>query len=847
LWAFHQSQPLSPLHNVARAFRIYGALDAGLLRKALEAVVSRHEILRTIYISERGQPIQVIRDQFTFDLEQIELSDLEPRRRELAASRLTESEARRPFDLGTDLVLRSTLVRMAPESHLLIMVTHGIAADDRSMNMLVSEVSKLYESFRAGRAETPADPPLQYGDYAAWQRRNLAAGSFEPQFAFWKNRLSGMLPVRLPASKPRPAITTFQSARYTCNFSRALLHSVADLCRAEHVTPFTILFASFAALLSRYTGQDDIAIANPSALRSSAELDPLVGFLTNTLVLRTSLGGNPSFRALLRRVRETKLEADANRELPFEAVMQQISPEHPSGMLHLLLPVTFIHRVSREPELRIAGALVYPVQVDTGAVQSELRLSFVESAGGLSADFEYRPEVLDADFVRRMAGHLNRLLESAVKDPDCRLSDLRLLPEHEFRQVVHEWNAAAQSPSSCLVTRTIESRALESPRSIAVDDGRLRLSYRELNQRANQVARFVKHLGMQHGAAIGLFAEHSVDCVAATIGILKAGCVLVPLDGRDPAARLDAIIGSAGIECILLSSQELVHLTIASPDSAALRRKVLLLDSGWSQISLESPQNLALDVQPGETACVVHPRRSAGVVISHDAIARQCRALADHCGFVPEDRVLLTGRPARLPLDHLLSPLLCGSLVTLGGSADNPAGSPVTVLFARPPVRAESVKAIGGLPGDSIRLVVMGGERLEAEGAARLFETLPPSCRLLKTYGRAETIGEAAAFEVRHPFQPAQDATPVGRPITGHSMYILDRFMQPLPVGIPGELCIGGDSLASGYLNDPEATAAKFVPDPFGTGLLFKTGETARFRPDGNVELLSPLHHLVSS
>ncbi|HQA67127.1 MAG TPA: amino acid adenylation domain-containing protein [Aggregatilineales bacterium] len=855
LWFLDQFEPESPAYNVPVAVRLEGAVDAELLERCLNEIVQRHESLRTIFPTINGRPGQVIAPKLTLPLRVVSLAHLPEAEREKEARRLAEQEAQRPFSLAHGPLLRARLFRLAEDEHILMLVMHHIISDGWSSAVMVEELVRLYEAFGAGKPSPLPDLPIQYVDYAHWQRKWLKGDVLERQLDYWRKQLAGAPPLlELPTDRPRPATQTNHGSYRPVSLPPALVRRVRELSRREGVTPFMTLLAAFQTLLSRYSGQDDISVGTPIAGRGRVEVEGLVGLFVNTLVMRTDLSGEPSFRDLLKRVREVALGAYAHQDVPFEMLVDELQPQRDMSRTPLF-QVMFAMQRSPLAEHQLDGVRFSPVLIDNGTATFDLTLSLVEDGDDVSGMMEYNSDLFEPETVDRMIGHFVTLLEAAVADPDTRIVDLPLLTKAEREQILVEWNdTTALLPDLCL-HQFVERQALERPNAPAVIDAETVVSYAELNARANKLAHALRKRGVGPETIVGLSVERSVDMFVGLLGVLKAGGAYLPLDPAYPADRLAFMIEDSGIRLLLTQSHLLKKLAVRPPE-------VLCLDADWPSIEPECAENPASGVTPRNLAYVIYTSgstgRPKGVMVEHRSVVNHNLSMVRRFGLRPDDRVL---QFATINFDAALEEIFPtwwagGALVLMPagalGSGEElerlveQAG--LTVLNLPTAYWHEWVTSLalrGAEPPASLRLVVVGGEKVLAERYARWREIVGERVRWINTYGPTEGTIVASTFE---PDGPVEGEIPIGRPIDNVRLYILDAHGEPVSVGVPGELHIGGVAVARGYLNRPDLTAERFLPDPFSNepgARMYRTGDLCRWLPDGNIEYVGRTDHQV--
>ncbi|RPI05054.1 MAG: non-ribosomal peptide synthetase, partial [Zetaproteobacteria bacterium] len=585
LWFLEQLEPASPLYNVHAAFRVQGALDAAALQTALDGLVARHEALRTTFAAPDGQPVQVVGAPRPVPLAVVDLTAHPEPEREAACQRCLAAEIRRPFDLTRDLMLRALLVRLGADEHVLLVAKHHIASDGWSTGVLWRELSRLYAAAVAGRPPDLPALPIQYADYAIWQRQWLQGDVLAAQLAYWRDRLAGApAHLELPTDRPRPAVQTTRGAHRGRTLPPALRAALEALGRQAGATLFMTLLAAFQTLLARYTGQEDIVVGSPIAGRTRVETEGLIGFFVNTLVLRTDLAGNPPFRELLGRVREGCLGAYAHQELPFEKLVEELQPARTLSQSPLFQVMFILQNAPRTP-LALPGLTLTPFRVESGTAKFELSLAVTATETGLQTTAEYNADLFDAATIDRLLGHYQTLLEGIVAAPDRPIGALPLLTAAERHQLLVAWNATATAyPRDCRVHELFEAQVARTPEAVAVVWADQTLSYGELNRRANQLAHHLQHLGVGPETLVGLCLERSPELVVGLLGILKAGGAYVPLDPTYPRDRLAFMLEDSRAAVLLTQTRLLAGLP-------AHDAHVVCLDTAGAALAPESPEN----------------------------------------------------------------------------------------------------------------------------------------------------------------------------------------------------------------------------------------------------------------
>ncbi|HEY0639758.1 MAG TPA: amino acid adenylation domain-containing protein, partial [Pseudonocardiaceae bacterium] len=820
LWFIDQFEPGGTVYNVDHAVWLTGDLDLGALRRALDGLVRRHEVLRTTYRMIDERPAQVVADPAPVDLRVVDV----PADKALD---LAAAEAATPFDLTRGPLLRATVYRTAPDEHLLVLGTHHIAADDWSRNVLARELSALYSG------EPVPGLPVQYADYALWQRRRLDDEALAAQLEHWRERLDGAPALLdLPTDRPRPPAQTYRGATEATVLPAGVLAGLRRVATGHDATPFMALLASFTALLGRYTGTDDIVVGTTVANRDRQEVEDLVGFFVNTLVLRTDLSGDPTFEELLSRVRGTTLDAYAHQDVPFEKLVEVLRPHRSLSHPPLVQVLFDLQNLAREP-LRLAGLRTRTVDLEQRAARFDLVVSMIEDTGGLHTEIQYNSDLFDGSTVRRLLTHWRRLIDQVLATPARPVGSLSLLSDGEHRQVVAGWNRTARAtPPRSGLAELFEEQAARTPDALALVHGGQRLTYRHLDERANRLAHRLIDRGVRPDERVGLPAGRSVDALVGLLGILKAGGAYVPLDPSYPPRRLERMARDAGV----------VHTL----DAATM--------AGLDGLPTEAPRGRT---HPDRLAYVLFTSGSTGrpkaVGMSHGALLNLFDWQAGDLPLAPGAPVL---RFAPLGFDVSCQELFStwqagGTVVELPD--DGTRRDPQALLDLMEDERVERwFVPYSGLVNVAhwalreprrrdlrLRTVITAGEQVQlTPDLVSWLHRIGTGCALVNHYGPTETHA-VTAYRVPDPPDAREPLPPIGRPIANTRVYLLDRAGQPVPVGVPGELYVGGAGLARGYLGRPGWTAERFVPDPFGDrpgGRLYRTGDLARYRPDGTLE-----------
>ena len=843
LWFLDRMEPGSPLYNIPAAARFLGELDANALERSFNEIVRRHEVLRTTFREIDGRPVQAIAPHLSVPLQQVDLSSLDKARQDAEVLRQASQEAQQPFDLARGPLLRVTLLRLRDKEHVALLTMHHIVSDAWSMGVLMQEIAALYPAFAAGRPSPLPELPIQYADFAIWQRQQLQGEVLEGHLSYWRKQLGGELPVlQLPSDRPRPRIQTFRGATLSFELPAELTASLRTLSQSAGTTLFMTLLAAFKVLLYRYTSQDDICVGSPIANRNRPEIEGSIGFFVNNLVLRSDLSGNPSFRELLNRVRQVTLDAYDRQDLPFEELVADLNPER--DLSHSpLFQVKFALENTPARELALENLTIQPIQQDNPTAKLDLSLDMQEEAnGGLDGTFEYNTDLFDEETIAAAAGHFQRLLAGIVAQPDRRLSELSVLTDVERQQILVDWNDTHMDfPQGRCFHQQFEKQAERSPEATALVFQNESLTYAELNRRANQVARYLQTQGVKPEVVVGLCVARSPAAIVGLLGILKAGGAYLPIDPTYPPERLAFVLSDSQVP-ILLTTQS---LTASLPESSARR---IYLDADWENIAGESDRNPDSNVTVENLAYLIYTSGSTGtpngVLVPHAGLTNLTEDKIRTCRVRPDSRVLQffsLSFDASVP--EIVMSLGCGASLHLASQEDLLPGPNLLKLLRDRAITHITVppSALAALPVEelpALEMVLVGGEAPSPELIARWSN----GRRFINAYGPTETTVNASMVACEAGDRPCL------RPAANKQFYILDRDLQPVPIGVPGELCVGGVGLARGYLNRPEKTAAAFIPNPFSEepgSRLYKTGDLACYRRDGRVELFGRLDRQV--
>lgn len=861
MWLAHGLVQERSTYNTPIPIRMRGRLRVDALRHTLDTIVERHEVLRTTIALVDGDPVQIVNPAGPVEFLEIAVNGNSVEDREEEIKRLCEEQARRPFDHSKDMLLRAALLRVDDADQVLILMTHHIAFDGWSRKILYQEIEAIYTAYCAGRA-CPLPPlPIQYADFAAWQRQNEQGEEMVRQVAYWKERLSGAPMVfELPADRPRAAAQSFRGARQNLGRLPSLKGPLKALHREEGTTLFMAIVAAFGVILHRYTGQEDILIGSPILGRHRPEVEKLIGYFSNTLVLRLDLSGNPTFRELLRRVRETVLGAFENQEMPLEALVKELQPERDpsrSPVFQVMLGTS-----DAPTDLPVLPGLELTLlKVDRGIAKLDLSLGVSEADDHMSGTCEYSTDLFDASTIQRFTAHFRMLMESIIADPDLHIADLDMLPAGEKNRILNEWNDTAHPLPSATMHGLFEQQAARTPDAVAVECEDRTLTYGALNARANQLAHFLRSQGIGSGNLVIVCMERSLDLAVALLAVLKSGAGCVPLDATLPSERI-SLIAKATAARGTNSPMILTHMPIAQKLGSAAQFAVCI-EHMQQCIECEPSENGDWEVQPSATAYVIFTSGSTGepkgVLLPHRTLVNHHLAVIPLYGLTPSDRVLqFASLGFDISIEELFPTWAVGATVVFRAEDQALGGRPfsdwlssrrITVMDLPTAFWHEWVNDLStrnAAAPESLRLVIVGGERALSAKLAAWRRLNGDRVRWINTYGPTEASIIVTAYEPG-PGELPQDL-PIGKPISNTRVYVLNKHQKPVPAGVYGELYIGGAGVADGYLDDPGATAAKFVPDPFRPqpeNRLYRTGDIVRFLQDGNLEFMGRADHQI--
>ncbi|WP_256081503.1 amino acid adenylation domain-containing protein [Massilia sp. YIM B04103] len=852
LWFLHLLAPASPFYNLQIDMPLHCALDEAIWGRVISELVRRHEILRTVFHAAGGAPVQQVLATLAVPVASVDLRDTPPAGRAEAARQVALEDAQRPFDLGRGPLLRPTLIRMADDAWLFVLTMHHIVTDGWSMDIITAEIAALYDAFAQGQPSPLPELPIQYADFAAWQRQTQTVAQLGVQLDYWRAQLDGHQNLQLPTDFARPPTPSYRGGFQSVTTAQPVIDGLRRIAQQEGATLFMALLAAFQVLMMRYSGQDDVVVGTPIANRNRPEVEPLIGFFVNTLVMRGRLQGRPTFREYLRRVRETALGAYANQDLPFEKLVEHLQPQrdlsrNPLFQVMFVLQNSAVQRSGAAPAPSYQPGPAAPSAVSYGNAKFDLTLYLGEDDQGITAIFEYSTDLFADETIARLIGHWQTLLQSIAASPDAPVTRLPLLPPRERALLLTEWNDTATAyPREATLGQLFRQQALATPDAVALNSEDGALSYGDLARRSARLARWLQRQGVQRGDSVGLCLPRGIEMVVAVVAIVEAGAAYLPLDPAYPPARLDALIGQAAPRLILSRGEAAAAVAPHAP---------VLLDTLELPADDSAPDSGA---DAGTLAYVLFTSGSTGqpkgVCVSHRNVVRLVRN-NNYCSITPGD-VLLQFAPLQFDAStfEIWGALLNGarleiappglpSLEELGACIER-AG--VTILWLTASLFHQMVEAqLGSLW--RVRQLLAGGDVLSPQLCQRVLDELP-GCVLINGYGPTEATTFAACHRLERGAVPGQ-RVPIGRALANTQLYVLDAEMQLAPAGVVGELYIGGDGVASGYLGDAELSAQRFIPNPFAPAnsgqRLYRTGDQVRYRVDGALEFIGRRDHQV--
>ncbi|MDX6384576.1 MAG: hypothetical protein QOK48_2149, partial [Blastocatellia bacterium] len=858
-WLLDQAEP-DACYNICTALKISGQVEVDRLEQALNMIVQRHEVLRTNIVVNESGPMQVVAPSMQVPFDVSDLRQLSSSARERAIQRLVADETEYQFDFSEGPLLQVKLLMVGSDEYVLLLTVHHLVCDGWSVGVFLRELGALYQDACAGRSSSLPELKIQYADYAAWQRERTQGPWFERQLDYWRKQMAGAAPVLdLPTDYARPEKQNVQGAQDSVLLPANLTAAIAKLSRAEGATLFMTLLAAFQTLLFRYSGQEDIVVGSPVAGRSMLETEELIGSFVNTLALRADLAGKPSFREFIGRVRTTTLGAFANQDVPFAKLVEELNPERKSNRTPLFQTM-FVLQNTPASDMAVEGLTLTPLKVPDEKSKFDLTLEAEEEADGLRLGFEYNAELFRPETISRMLGHFQNLLQAIVVNPDQRVTELPLLTDSEQDQILNGWNGNRRAfPQNSSIHTLFEAQVEKTPAAIAVEFQGESLTYRQLNQRANQLAHALRSRGIGPDKLVGICVHRSFEMLVGMLGVLKAGGAYVPLDPANPADRLAFMIEDADLSLVLTQKQLVNDIPVAGA-------KFLCLDSDWADIHNENDSNPTPIAGPENLAYVIYTSGSTGnpkgVMIEHRSLVNFTVTSAAAYAISPMDRVLqFASLSFDLSVEEIFPTLTHGATLVL--RTDEMISSArdfmhfsdawgITVLDLPTAYWHELSDALTDvdltLP-EAVRLVIIGGEKAAFDRVSAWHKRVRKGVRLVNTYGPTETTVAVTMCDLGPEDESFKlNTIPIGRPFANTTAYVLDQTLRPVPIGAPGELYIGGPGVARGYVKRPDLTTEKFIQDPFSEepkARLYRTGDLVRYRPNGNIEFLGRIDNQI--
>ena len=851
-WFLDQFEPGSPYYNIPLAIRVRGNFNVEIFRNVIHEIVDRHEILRTTFWAQNGEPMQIIHPEMRLDIPLIDLSSLAADKKETEIKRLATVEARTPFDLASGPLFRVKILKAGENDHVVLITMHHIISDGWSIGVLVKEITTIYAAFSQGLPNPLPELEIQYADFAEWQREYLQGEILEEQLHFWKEQLGdNPPPLELPTDRPRPQIQTNVGSSERIVFPAELTNQLNQYARKQGGTLFMVLSAALKTLLARYSGQTDISIGTPIANRNRAEIEPLIGLFINTLVLRSHLEDNPTFDELFQREKEITLKAYEHQDLPFEYLVDALQPSRDMSYPPLFQVMLILQNAPMKGT-RVGDIAFEQIDVDMGTSTHDLTFSITEGSRGLMVDIEYNTDLFDRSTIQRLARHFKQLCAALMENPAQHVLNVNFLAPDELQRILVEWNdtAAPREPDLC-IHHLFERRVAENPQAPAVVAPDQTLTYEQLNQRANQLARWLHKQGVRPETVVGVMLERQAHLLVAVLGVVKSGGAYLPLDPSYPEERLNYMLEDAGVN-FLITQKSLQDLL---PHFGG---QVFLIDEHWSACAELNDDNPAFPVRPENLVYMIYTSGSTGkakgTMIQHKSLVNAY--LAWETAYELRTRARSHLQMASFSFDVFSGDWtrgLCsgGKLVLTPREILLEAAELYHLMVREQVTIAEFVPAVlrnliqyleeTNQKLDFFRDLIAGSDIWYVNEYKKFLSFTGPETRLINSFGLTEATIDSTFFESKELNLPGDRLVPIGRPFENMTIYILDQFLQPVPIGVRGELYVGGLGVARGYFNRPDLTAERFLPNPFSKqpgDRMYKTGDVARYLPDGNIEFL---------
>jgi amino acid adenylation domain-containing protein/thioester reductase-like protein len=873
LWFLSQIQD-NTTYNLPLALQISGSLNISVLEQVITEIVRRHEILRTNFQQIEGKNLQIIRPEINISLQVINLEQITAKQQLQNVQQLINQETDKIFNLSEDDLFQSTLYQLNQNSYILLLNMHHIISDGWSIGILLQELSTLYGAYLAGNKSPLPDLQIQYADYAIWQKEKFTSEIREKQLNYWKQQLADIPPLlELPTDKPRPPIQSFRGGIWEFSINSNLSQKIRTLTQQSDATLFMIMLAAFVILLYRCSGQDDILIGSPMAGRNRQEIQSLIGYFVNTVVLRTKLTGNPNFREILNEVRQVATDAHNYQDIPYNQVVEALNPQR-NLSYNPVFQILFDLQHSLTDKLQLPGLTLQPFLGEHSTSKFDLSLIIEDRGTELIGAWEYSSDLFTQEAISRITENFQTLLNGIVNNPETPINQLPIISAFEQQQILEKWNNTQQDyPESFCIHELLTQQVIKTPDAIAVKFGNQQLTYTQLNQKANQLANYLQNCGVTSEVLVGLYLERSLDILIAILAILKAGGAYLPLDPKYPQTRLTDILNDSQVSIILTQEKLLTSLSSPLPRGETpltpYQGKIILLDTDLTIISQQNIETPISAIKPDNLAYVIYTSGSTGkpkgVMITHQNIVNHATSIIDKYQINSHDRILqFTTFIFDVAAEEIFPAWLSGAtliicpqemVTNLIEFSQFLAQESLTVVNLPTPYWQEWVleidRKVSQIP-DSLRLVITGSDQVLPEKLAlwqKLVTEKRQNIQWINAYGLTETTITSTVYQLPVNYQlNTTHSVPIGRPIANTEIYILDQNLQPVPIGIPGELHIGGAGLARGYLNRKQLTNEKFISNPISSSKssrLYKTGDLARYLPDGNIEFLGRIDYQV--